>query len=306
MEMVTALRNLPNFRLLKHRRTNEPLNDAASAGTSVFLLRYETGPFFYNNKADVCLHGLQIAACSLNVSSTRRHGDSSYWPSDNNLIDRSSLNEPPIGQMRPPHGSVTPQKNSNLLVVIVVSVGAVTVVVVVIVALICTRRSSAQQRKKRATHSTGKRKGSQKDLRPPDLWIHHEEMELKNIEKPSSSAPSGRESPIQSCQEIAPVSHSQSESQMGSKSSHSGGDADEASSGISTLDRSLAARRATRSKMMIPMDSQPSNTRQRRGDSDGRRSHHVFKPTPSAMLLSGQDRKQRILCRELASAQRLK
>uniref|UniRef100_A0AAZ3PCM2 DCC netrin 1 receptor n=1 Tax=Oncorhynchus tshawytscha TaxID=74940 RepID=A0AAZ3PCM2_ONCTS len=102
-----------------------------------------------------------------------------------------------IGQMRPPHGSVTPQKNSNLLVIIVVSVGAVTVVVVVIVALICTRRSSAQQRKKRATHSTGKRKGSQKDLRPPDLWIHHEEMELKNMEKPASAAPSGRDSPIQ-------------------------------------------------------------------------------------------------------------
>ncbi|XP_035382617.1 netrin receptor DCC isoform X2 [Electrophorus electricus] len=189
-----------------------------------------------------------------------RHGDSGYWPSDNNLIDRSSLNEPPIGQIRPPHGSVTPQKNSNLLVVIVVSVGAVTIVVVAIVALICTRRSSAQQRKKRATHSAGKRKGSQKDLRPPDLWIHHEEMELKNIEKPPSSAPSGRESPIQSCQEIAPVSHSQSESQMGSKSSHSGGDGDEASSSISTLERSLAARRATRTKMMIPMDSQPSNT----------------------------------------------
>lgn len=57
------------------------------------------------------------------------------------------LPESPIGQMRPPHGSATPQKNSNLLVIIVVSVGAVTVVVVVIVALICTRRSSAQQRK---------------------------------------------------------------------------------------------------------------------------------------------------------------
>uniref|UniRef100_A0A8C1P5K0 DCC netrin 1 receptor n=1 Tax=Cyprinus carpio TaxID=7962 RepID=A0A8C1P5K0_CYPCA len=211
-----------------------------------------------------------------------RHGDSGYWPSDNNPIDMSSLNEPPIGQMRPPHGSVTPQKNSNLLVIIVVSVGAVTVVVVVIVALICTRRSSAQQRKKRATHSAGKRKGSQKDLRPPDLWIHHEEMELKNMEKPSSSAPSGRESPNQSCQEIAPVSHSQSESQMGSKSSHSGealgsggisrfdrvmwfsssgADGDEASSSISTLERTLAACRATRTKMMIPMDSQPSNTR---------------------------------------------
>uniref|UniRef100_A0A3P8U446 DCC netrin 1 receptor n=1 Tax=Amphiprion percula TaxID=161767 RepID=A0A3P8U446_AMPPE len=189
-----------------------------------------------------------------------RGGDHAYWPSDNNLIDRSSINESPIGQMRPPHGSATPQKNSNLLVIIVVSVGAITVVVVVIVALICTRRSSAQQRKKRASHSASKRKGSQKDLRPPDLWIHHEEMEMKNMEKAPSVAPSGRDSPIQSCQDLPQVAHSQSESQMGSKSSHSGADADEASSSISTLERSMAARRGTRGKMMIPMDSQPSNT----------------------------------------------
>ncbi|KAM8873533.1 netrin receptor DCC isoform 4-T4 [Synchiropus picturatus] len=168
--------------------------------------------------------------------------------------------ESPIGQMRPPHGSATPQKNSNLLVIIVVSVGAVTVVVVVIVALICTRRTSAQQRKKRASHSASKRKGSQKDLRPPDLWIHHEEMEMKNIEKAPSVAPSGHDSPIQSCQDLPQVAHSQSESQMGSKSSYSGADGDEASSSISTLERSMAARRGTRGKMMIPMDSQPSNT----------------------------------------------
>ncbi|KAM8873531.1 netrin receptor DCC isoform 2-T2 [Synchiropus picturatus] len=187
-----------------------------------------------------------------------RGGDNAYWPSDTNLIDRSSINESPIGQMRPPHGSATPQKNSNLLVIIVVSVGAVTVVVVVIVALICTRRTSAQQRKKRASHSASKRKGSQKDLRPPDLWIHHEEMEMKNIEKAPSVAPSGHDSPIQSCQDLPQVAHSQSESQMGSKSSYS--DGDEASSSISTLERSMAARRGTRGKMMIPMDSQPSNT----------------------------------------------
>ncbi|XP_061470633.1 netrin receptor DCC isoform X2 [Rhineura floridana] len=189
-----------------------------------------------------------------------RHGDGAYWPVDTNLIDRSSLNEPPIGQMHPPHGSVTPQKNSNLLVIIVVTVGVVTVVVVVIVAVICTRRSSAQQRKKRATHSAGKRKGSQKDLRPPDLWIHHEEMEMKNIEKPSSSDPTGRDSPMQSCQDITPGSHSQSETQMGSKSaSQSAPEPEEVGSSMSTLERSLAARRATRAKLMIPMDSQPSN-----------------------------------------------
>uniref|UniRef100_A0AAY4AD51 DCC netrin 1 receptor n=1 Tax=Denticeps clupeoides TaxID=299321 RepID=A0AAY4AD51_9TELE len=250
-------------------------------------------------------------------TSKGRHGDSSYWPSDNNLIDRSSLNEPPIGQMRPPHGSVTPQKNSNLLVIIVVSVGAVTIVVVVTVALICTRRSSAQQR-----NSAGKRKGSQKDLRPPDLWIHHEEMELKNMEKPSSLAPSGRESPIQTCQEIAPVSHSQSESQMGSKSSHSGhvehsfdlevlwliyifenlcaahgsapslsllgGDPDEASSSISTLERSLAARRATRTKLMIPMDSQPSNTREWRSESCIQNTDIASGPRPGTNVSSSE------------------
>ncbi|XP_053264790.1 netrin receptor DCC isoform X4 [Podarcis raffonei] len=189
-----------------------------------------------------------------------RHGDGAYWPVDTNLIDRSSLNEPPIGQMHPPHGSVTPQKNSNLLVIIIVTVGVVTVVVVVIVAVICTRRSSAQQRKKRATHSAGKRKGSQKDLRPPDLWIHHEEMEMKNIEKPAGSDPAGRDSPMQSCQDITPGSHSQSETQMGSKSaSQSAPDTEEVGSSMSTLERSLAARRATRTKLMIPMDSQPSN-----------------------------------------------
>ncbi|XP_056181720.1 netrin receptor DCC [Falco biarmicus] len=189
-----------------------------------------------------------------------RHGDGSYWPVDTNLIDRSSLNEPPIGQMHPPHGSVTPQKNSNLLIIIVVTVGVITVVVVVAVAVICTRRSSAQQRKKRATHSAGKRKGSQKDLRPPDLWIHHEEMEMKNIEKPTGSDPTGRDSPMQSCQDITPVSHSQSETQLGSKSTpQPGPETEDVGSSMSTLERSLAARRATRAKLMIPMDSQPTN-----------------------------------------------
>ncbi|XP_072353512.1 netrin receptor DCC [Scyliorhinus torazame] len=189
------------------------------------------------------------------------HGDGAFWPADTNLIDRSSLNEPPIGQMHPPHGSVTPQQNGNLLVIIVVSIGAVMVVVVIVVAVICTRRSSAQQRKKRAAHSGGKRKGSQKDLRPPDLWIHHEEMEMKNIEKPSGTDPSVRDSPMQqSCQDITPVSHSHSENQLTSKSgSHSGHDPDEVGSSMSTLERSLAARRGTRPKLMIPMDSQPSN-----------------------------------------------
>ncbi|NXA34668.1 DCC protein, partial [Eudromia elegans] len=148
------------------------------------------------------LKGLKL--CHMDINDTLE-----LKPHANTLPIVRVLPEPPIGQMHPPHGSVTPQKNSNLLVVIVVTVGVLTVVAVAVVAVVCTRRSSAQQRKKRATHSAGKRKGSQKDLRPPDLWIHHEEMEMKNIEKPAGSDPAGRESPMQGCQDIAPVTHSQ-------------------------------------------------------------------------------------------------
>lgn len=81
-------------------------------------------------------------------------------------------------------------------------------------------------RRKRASHGASKRKGSQKELRPPDLWIHHEEMEMKNMEKGGGGAPSGgRASPLQPCQDLPQVSHSQSDSHVGSKSSHSGTDA---------------------------------------------------------------------------------
>ncbi|XP_035524142.1 netrin receptor DCC-like [Morone saxatilis] len=167
-----------------------------------------------------------------------RGGDHTYWPSDTNLIDRSSINEVMEAQVFCAGPSSYWRCGS----------------------LASCTDSRNTQLPKRASHSASKRKGSQKDLRPPDLWIHHEEMEMKNMEKAPSVAPSGHDSPIQSCQDLPQVAHSQSESQMGSKSSHSGADGDEASSSISTLERSLAARRGTRGKMMIPMDSQPSNT----------------------------------------------
>uniref|UniRef100_A0A8C6TKH4 DCC netrin 1 receptor n=1 Tax=Neogobius melanostomus TaxID=47308 RepID=A0A8C6TKH4_9GOBI len=111
-----------------------------------------------------------------------------------------------------------PQRGTQMLVVVLVSVGAVSVVMIVVAALICTRRSSLS----RGSESGCKRKGSQKELRPPDLWIHHEEMEMKNMEKPPSVAPSARDSPIQTCQDRPQPALSQSGSQLGSKSSHSG------------------------------------------------------------------------------------
>ncbi|NXE99849.1 DCC protein, partial [Menura novaehollandiae] len=127
-----------------------------------------------------------------------------------------TLKEPPIGQMHPPYGSATPRKSGQFLLVSGISVGIVAVAVAVL-AGICSRRSAARSR------NAGKRKGSQKDLRPPDLWIHHEEMEMKNLEKPTASEPPGRDSPGKS-QEIPPVGHSQSESQLGSKGTPQAGE----------------------------------------------------------------------------------
>lgn len=41
-----------------------------------------------------------------------------------------------------------------------------------------------------------------------------------------------------------------------------GPETEDVGSSMSTLERSLAARRATRAKLMIPMDSQPNNPRE--------------------------------------------
>ncbi|XP_069737078.1 netrin receptor DCC [Phaenicophaeus curvirostris] len=187
-----------------------------------------------------------------------RHGDGAFWPVDTNLLDRSSLNEPPVGQMHPPHGAVPPQKTNHLLLVLVVTVGGLALLGVVVAAVVCSRRSSAQQQKKnRAAPSAGKRKGSQKELRPPDLWIHHEEMEMKNLEKAAGAEATGRETPMETNQEINP---SPSETQLGPKNPpQPGPDPEDVGSSMSTLERSLAARRATRAKLMIPMEPQATN-----------------------------------------------
>ncbi|NXB97818.1 DCC protein, partial [Orthonyx spaldingii] len=113
--------------------------------------------------------------------------------------------EPPIGQRNPSPGS------GSVLIILGVF-GGISVVVAAIGAWLCSRRSEARRRKK---HGAGKRKGSQKELRPPDLWIHHEEMELKNLEKPSESAPQNGQN-SQNSQEI-PTNPKPSEAPAGSK-----------------------------------------------------------------------------------------
>uniref|UniRef100_A0A8C5A0Z2 Neogenin 1b n=1 Tax=Gadus morhua TaxID=8049 RepID=A0A8C5A0Z2_GADMO len=124
-----------------------------------------------------------------------------------------------------------------LVIVIIISVGAFTIIVVVVGAFLCTRRTTSHQKKKRAasksTNGSHKYKGNSKDLKPPDLWIHHERLELKPMDKSPDPNPAMTDTPIpRSSQDITPADSEDSMS-------------------------TLSGRRGMRTKMMMPFDAQP-------------------------------------------------
>ncbi|XP_047435893.1 neogenin 1a isoform X11 [Mugil cephalus] len=101
-------------------------------------------------------------------------------------------------------------ENHILVIVIIISVGAFTIIVVVVGAFLCTRRTTSHQKKKRAasksSNGSHKYKGNSKDLKPPDLWIHHERLELKPMDKSPETNPVMTETPIpRSSQDITPA-----------------------------------------------------------------------------------------------------
>ncbi|KAM4593870.1 neogenin 1a isoform 11-T11 [Odontesthes bonariensis] len=104
-------------------------------------------------------------------------------------------------------------ENHILVIVIIISVGAFTIIVVVVGAFLCTRRTTSHQKKKRAasksSNGSHKYKGNSKDLKPPDLWIHHERLELKPMDKSPEPNPVMTETPIpRSSQDITPADSS--------------------------------------------------------------------------------------------------
>ncbi|XP_072516424.1 neogenin 1a isoform X8 [Salminus brasiliensis] len=119
---------------------------------------------------------------------------------------RPTVLDPGIGKS----GMAGASDNHILVIVIIVSVGAFTIVVVVVGAFLCTRRTNSQQKKKRAAcksaNGSHKYKGNSKDLKPPDLWIHHERLELKPIDKSPEPNPVMTDTPIpRTSQDITPV-----------------------------------------------------------------------------------------------------
>ncbi|XP_010004196.1 PREDICTED: neogenin isoform X1 [Chaetura pelagica] len=163
--------------------------------------------------------------------------------------------KPPLGGSNSPHGSPTSPLDSNMLLVIIVSVGVITIVVVVIVAVFCTRRTTSHQKKKRAAcksvNGSHKYKGNSKDVKPPDLWIHHERLELKPIDKSPDPNPIMTDTPIpRNSQDITPVDNSMDSNIHQRRNSYRGHESEDSMS-------TLAGRRGMRPKMMMPFDSQP-------------------------------------------------
>ncbi|KAM9422677.1 neogenin 1a isoform 32-T32 [Salvelinus alpinus] len=135
-------------------------------------------------------------------------------PKTSNLPVKPGSNQPPLDHgFGSPHGKpgITGSADNHILVIVVIiSVGAFTIIVVVVGAFLCTRRTTSHQKKKRAasksSNSSHKYKGNSKDLKPPDLWIHHERLELKPIDKSPEPNPVMTDTPIpRTSQDINPV-----------------------------------------------------------------------------------------------------
>ncbi|KAL8197144.1 UNVERIFIED_CONTAM: putative aminophospholipid-translocase, partial [Gekko kuhli] len=172
----------------------------------------------------------------------------------NRPMDVGTDYKTPMGGSNSPHGSPSPLEY-NMLLVIIVSVGVITIVVVVVVAVFCTRRTTSHQKKKRAAcksvNGSHKYKGNSKDVKPPDLWIHHERLELKPIDKSPDPNPIMTDTPIpRNSQDITPVDNSMDSNIHQRRNSYRGHESEDSMS-------TLAGRRGMRPKMMMPFDSQP-------------------------------------------------
>uniref|UniRef100_A0A1A7X381 Neogenin 1 n=1 Tax=Iconisemion striatum TaxID=60296 RepID=A0A1A7X381_9TELE len=140
--------------------------------------------------------------------------------SDKMANDQASnlLPKPGLPGIQYPHDPGTPpgktgvgsSENHLLVIIIIIAVGVFTIIVVVVGAFLCTRRTTSHQKKKRAasksSNGSHKYKGNSKDLKPPDLWIHHERLELKPMDKSPEPNPVMTETPIpRTSQDITPA-----------------------------------------------------------------------------------------------------
>ncbi|KAM6979590.1 neogenin 1a [Aplochiton taeniatus] len=186
-------------------------------------------------------------------------------PGSNQLLPDHGVRFP-VGKMCPsdcllssslrPPDTTGSGEHHILIIVIIISVGAFTIILVVVGAFLCTRRTTSHQKKKRAasksSNGSHKYKGNSKDLKPPDLWIHHERLELKPMDKSPEPNPVMTETPIpRTSQEITPAEPSLDNLHLQQRrNSYRGHESEDSMS-------TLAGRRGMRPKMLMPFDTQP-------------------------------------------------
>lgn len=73
---------------------------------------------------------------------------------------------------------------TTLLYLIIAGCVLAIITIAVVIAVLCCRRRDASSSPQSA--KKGYQKGSQ-HIKPPDLWIHHDQMELKQLEKSHST-----------------------------------------------------------------------------------------------------------------------
>ncbi|OCT89405.1 neogenin isoform X3 [Xenopus laevis] len=195
--------------------------------------------------------------------------------------DTGSNSGSTLGGSNSHHGSPT-SLDQNMLLTIIVSLGVITVLVAVVIAAICSRRSSAHHKKKRAAsksvNGSHKYKGNSKDVKPPDLWIHHERLELKPTDKSPENNAILTDTPLpRSPQDLTPGDSTTEGSIHQHSNSYRGLESEDSVS-------SLAGRRGMRPKIMMPFDSQPPQPVVSAHPIHSHDNSHHFRSVPGFML----------------------
>ncbi|XP_037573231.1 neogenin isoform X1 [Dermacentor silvarum] len=152
--------------------------------------------------------------------------------------------------------------NNVLYIAIASGFTVILLILIVICYMMCRRRQGYIGPVNSKTYASAKGvaakggKGATKDLKPPDLWIHHDQMELKAMDKSSNPEAAMTATPIsRNSQEI-------SEEHIGTldkKKNSGGGYMDQLSSDDSgKTDKPLLPRSSRTKPMMLPLDSRKS------------------------------------------------
>ncbi|KAG1673521.1 Neogenin [Nymphon striatum] len=148
------------------------------------------------------------------------------------------------------------------LYIIIACVSIITLIIIVTVTIVvCCRRNNSFGNRRKRPYGAGKQgakgKSVNKNLKPPDLWIHHDQMELKGNDKCKNQEPAIS---LTSIPRNSKDLNSDNESRMSTldrrgNTSYIGDTPNSSCSRLSDRPPSIG-RRPGRTKLMIPVDSQ--------------------------------------------------